>query len=69
MVYAMFGAAEIKRDRGTGEYMVDDWVTLLGGGCRERSIANFANDIRPAQTHLESLQKLNFFTRTRAVSV
>ncbi|TIA86953.1 hypothetical protein E3P99_03496 [Wallemia hederae] len=30
MVYAMFGAAEIKRDRGTGEYMVDDWVTLLG---------------------------------------
>lgn len=31
MVYAIFGAAEIKLDDYSGDYVLDDWVTLFGG--------------------------------------
>lgn len=37
MVYALFGAADIKLDHHTGEYVIDDWMTLFGREFRHRS--------------------------------
>ncbi|TIA95877.1 hypothetical protein E3P96_03739, partial [Wallemia ichthyophaga] len=38
MVYAIFGAAEIKLDDYSGDYVLDDWVTLFGATSQLESL-------------------------------